>query len=1719
MKYKILFIMGSVMIMIGLVLTTAFYVEKSMYKDFVKKGYILDSETISNQASTKYYFNAGAKYKTKYPEKIIFNDVNGNKVVTDNTGIIHYLDGSISVLKKSVIMNLDEADSKLLKYYNVFGGSTLENRNNSYYINNMNKKIVFNNFILKVSSSKYLIVSSNMKLKIDDEAEKEINQYLELNFIDGGIVKLENQEVSYQTIASDSYISFGNGLKIDLEDKNIYKGTERKLSLGQLVIDSDDNIQIVPSKETASDNDNNGNKNNNSGTNNGSNTNNNNTDPIVTNIPNFTISQMEITSNKFEATIDKQDNDALLTGSLTVKIIDNATGKTVYSKEDSSGVYSFAVGLENLNPDSSYTLIVNGTYIKDNVTYNRDFISKTFRTEMIGIDFIKNYFTKSSMSFLVKAESYSKIKSAELLLYSSSGDLLKTVEISGAQTKVANGVEVLFNDLTANTSYTVKMNNFLYDGAIISNAFEISKSFKTLRNKPTFGTPTFIIDKKNSMFTLKVNNVKDIDNGIENYKYEIYDARTLDDPSVGPVSIIEKSKWTSVDVSVDDVTIFRGVPYTYKLVAEFNDNEKVLEYTSSNSEVIMLDGVRFPSIRFETENITFERIKGNIIIEDSDSTITPNTNMIITYTDSVGNSNSFSTIESSFIPFDASGLRANETYTISLYASVNLQDGNETIDNCYIGSAIVKTATTKNLLASFNVNTSDIRTPFSINTQLKAEEGVDNLLEAQTLTGIVFNLYAGQNTSGTLIKSIKKVDLNSSPYISTLKDSLYDNAFNITPEFFGLANDDMQEEYYTIQILGAYDYTNYKNNIPVVNSTISRKTNGFIPGLPSDINNAIEVNTIRNRDAGDRYRSDLNADTIVGFRIKAGFDNAKQYAKYLKYYIYDADTNQQLPIGATTVDVDQSGTINYVNMYLGDGTLYSTQDTEFVRGHNYYFTYKAYLDLDFDGNVDIEYPYVEEGQPSVTLRSLTTAAPKQKAEFKLYPSTSTSNSMTLKYNLKDVDNSLIDNKLNVSINGSVKSNILISKSIDNNFSTTTLTNLTSGNLGINVNQALIKKAENIISRNLIYQYFDGIYSMPTLEFQTLLESNRIIITIKNYELYQASINRIAALKVTFTPTDNSDPITKDYLMLDSDNVVINLTDISSLIHKDLVISVKAYYDTGKTGFETGGTYYALQNTSNYGSSYLHLNSQLNFSDDYIANGSLFTNTFTPTSLNLSNLTYNRNKSISLSCDETGIVYNYENILLKELNLINLNGDGTQNIKFDVIVPGVSLVTNNNLDITSTLRSAVANVDLYGNNASIIEDDKLYIELYETDQSGNTSNFIREIEKTITSNPNVVTIDNLNPSSYYFIRIFANIYDGNNYVRSQLYDVDFERTDKNYNFATLSKVGITNVNAIYLPTSYSEKDISVTYNLGQIVGYNKIKYELYKVTYDINNNPIYELVNLNIADDLVFNNNMSKNIDIDPGSIVEFNQDYMLKIIPIANVTINGEQQELILSDNIEYQFHLDRLNPPFVGIVGTTTDNYGLQFKISISDIDKIIVDGVYTIKIVDEEMNDVTPEEYKNVNQSINNLNNTITLSNLTPGGKYTIVVTTYNDYQNSGVGTKTTTQYYKYVLDSNAVDIGDVYTAMNSNTRSKVDITFYNSYNLTDITSIRYSIYNLSGYAQDNSISFVPTQVGSGSEAYYYITLPEILPSEGIYYIEIQFLKDNQVIRSTSLQHNYKL
>lgn len=1729
--YVFLIILIAVILSIFLVYNI-FKVQQNNKKTFVDSGYILESsgKDADSKIIERYYFTADQPYKEKYINKIEFEDTSGDKRKVNNQNFIHYTDGSISSLTNGTLIDLNKIDQEPIYYYNINKNSVLQKENTSYKIMNLENELVFNNILWKITENKYLIASEQINLVFDDNTEKNIKGYVEIEYEDNEIVKIYNQEMTFRTISSKVVLNMPDGLKIDLSNKVVSKNNKSKMSLHNMVIDSNDNVTIVDldqmnkkneeNKETDKNNVSNNNKNLNNNV--GSNNSQGNIIPEEEenkiekiNQPVYQIKSFNTTSTGVKLSVGIEDKDSLLSKDTYLKILRKDNLKVVYESVQNLGIYNFDIEVSTLEPNTEYILNVESEYTVDALKYNKNFIYKVFNTSTLGIDIKKDLFTDSSLKFNVEIDKDSKVKQAEFVLLNGKNEILQTkVFRKSEENKTEDYIEFL--GLTSNTMYKIKMTNVLYEDQIIANIDAMDKSFVTLKAKPEISGANFEIDKRNSQFTLKLDNHMDIDNGIKEYKYKIYDTR-VDNTSDIPIEVISTTNPNKVNLAIDDMKIFRSVGYVYKVVVSFDDNEKIWEYESEFSPVMKMDGIQFPTVRFEESDLTFEKIKGNIVIEDSSNAINLDADTVfnITYTDAVGITKTFTSQGSLTIPVDINNLRANETYKFSVYGKVDLRDGNAPIEQCYIGGIVIKTKLPNNMVATFVNLPNDVKDTFAVDFKLQNELEGQGVLEPQTLTAVEFTIYPGQVVDGNLptnspIKSIKLVDKNIKAYESDLKASLYDIETKINPSFFGLKNQDFRNEYYTITVTGAYDYTDYKNPLPILNNVYTVKTNGVIPDLPLDPNNALDVTVIRNRDA-QIVDPNLDAATITGYNVMASYDNTNMYAKNVTYKAYDAVTNTM--VESKQYDVGADGIIPLAKFDVLSGTPTNVVDNkELRRGNSYYFTYEMGLDLNKDGVVETIYPYNQ-----IVLKSKTQITPKQDPQMIMYPKISTNSTITYKYKCTDVDNAIENSKLLEAKIGNmtVDRQTLITQDYQQ-FSEITFTKLYRGDLLINMTKRLLKY-NNAETEELIKEYFESLQSLSDTSYTIELDSNKILIMFKDLN---GQLNNVAAARIEFSATDGT-KLVKDFQEIKNNMIAINLNDISSLLKKDITIKVYAYYDSGIMGYETAANkFVAYQKKYITGEekNFYMVNSSGNLVETPSLSRNMYSSVRTNNNISLTNAMDSSIKAnIALNYSRNGFMYQGNIILQKQIDEYEVFCSGSNNIRFDLIIPGISLKdSNGQWQMQSEIDSLTFKADIIKNVESRIDQDKIYIDIYKTDENGKNQTFVRTETRLVSEFASQITISSLEPKTYYFMKFRTNvILDDNSISEKELYDIDYQIAGKHYYFSTLADVGIGNIVAYYNPIKYNEKYINVEYSLQKITGYQKIKYKMYKYN---TSTLAYELFDEQITDDILIKANMVKKIPINPGSIYKFGEKYRVEIIPIAELTLlTGEKKELELGKKTK-DFVLPILNEPNVAIKALRNEvAKTVGFKVTIYDTDRIIENDKYTIAIFDENLNDITPEALK-VTYDDSIINNTITLNNFDATKRYTFAVYLKLDYDNDKLNLYNFEK--RYVLNPiniYGILIGDIQAVKDELVSNNMNLIFKDSYKLTTINQIRYSIYNISGYAKSGIKDFVPTLIGKDDEVYYIFKINEALPSNGKYFIELQFIKDNEVVENVTLEYIY--
>ena len=665
---KFIFILGSSITFLVVLTVAMIFLTKERVLHFSESGYIIAS---GKEDSTKYYFDEGTNYKTNINKELVFEDTSGEKVKVETNNFLHYIDGGIKFLKNGVIMDLDSSNLTIVPYYNITNKSVLEYSKKSYYIETVDKTLAFNNIIGRISDNKYIVAGIDVSLQLAGNDNVITGDYFEITFIEDGIIKVENQEISYQATAENSYILSGENVKIDLGLKRIYYDDEEKISLEQLTIDGNENIEIIPlepdgeNKDDQDDNQNGtgqgGNDGSNgTGTGDGTGTGNNtgdgsgqggtgtgdgtgssdgdNTGDGSTGTgqggsgtggsgnsgsgnrkertASIEIIEAEVGVNNISAKFHISDPDNTIKGDLVLHITNSDTGKRVYTSVIDKSKNEVGVSMSTLSPDSNYILSINE---ENNEKYDTQYFQKLFRTDELGISLDKKYVTSDSVAYVVNFEEDTKVKSVRVNLYDENYK-----EVTTPITVDKTNSIVIFNELKNNTSYNVVLDNVILDNLEYNDTYQIYKSVITLKNTPYLSGLSSQTDEESNTFTIGLDNVVDTDSSITKYSYYIYKADdiTLDNMSkLKPVKVIEKNDASKVKVEIDNKTILPKTDYKFKVIAEYYDNEKYGEYETEFSNNFILAGKPFVSFAVDTNNTTFNKLVGTLTIKDENCTV------------------------------------------------------------------------------------------------------------------------------------------------------------------------------------------------------------------------------------------------------------------------------------------------------------------------------------------------------------------------------------------------------------------------------------------------------------------------------------------------------------------------------------------------------------------------------------------------------------------------------------------------------------------------------------------------------------------------------------------------------------------------------------------------------------------------------------------------------------------------------------------------------------------------------------------------------------------------------------------------------------------------------------------------------------------------------------------------------------------------------------------
>ncbi len=845
----------------------------SLYKDpsliFESDGYIIETTT---KTSNQYYFTANTKYKENVDDKITFSDQESNKVTVDPASFVHYSNGSIAFLQRGAIVDLSEIHSPMISYYNITSQNLITYDNGQYVVSSNGRKIAMESFIGRINDSKYIIAGKNLSLKVPTEEERISGDYFEISFIEGGIVKIDNSEKSYQVTAQESYIYVGDNITISLGDGKIFYDGEAKMLLSQITINGDENIDLDIEKETSTggggtgsggtggsgdgsvtgedgtgDGETGTGLENGTGTGTGTGTGNGTSDGgnDTTDSLQIELIEAEVSSTTLNLSL-QLNNASLATGPVTAYLTNVSTGdKQTKSIELVNG--TFQLNYESLVPATEYTLSI----VENSIGSEKQYFQKTFKTKDLGLTLEKVYATDDSLSYKIIFDENTDVTKVHISIYDNNGT---NTNISPSDFTVSkddiNNV-VTFTGLKSNTSHSVSIDAVWINNAAYYNTYNINRIDTTLKKTPEISGVDVDANAEEVKFTIKLNDVDDPDSSIVSYIYNIYlaDDVSLDNANPQIQYSVVKSDTDALVLNLNEIDELKtGVDYRCKIVAQYYDNEMIREVSTDYSGNFLIKSK--PNITWELVSATMNKVEGVISLIDANCTVPINgrscSNERNNFTLRFYKLKDSETTENDrIINFDSktltssvtfSDLSSNTTYAVKVFGNY-YDDDNVLHTNVQIGDTFYITTDKSDKLSleivGDNISgqnkdgTENSANVVTFDARLVAPQDSEVMEEISSLT---LNLYSGRyNTADKLIGTYKMTDKGEiEDFFSniTIKNSMFTD---VTSKKVGLI-DSLEKLIlvsnnssgtltgsYTVEVINVYDSTG-KNEIAVENN-------------------------------------------------------------------------------------------------------------------------------------------------------------------------------------------------------------------------------------------------------------------------------------------------------------------------------------------------------------------------------------------------------------------------------------------------------------------------------------------------------------------------------------------------------------------------------------------------------------------------------------------------------------------------------------------------------------------------------------------------------------------------------------------------------------------------------------------------------------------------------------------------------------------------------------
>lgn len=903
----------------------------------------------------------------------------------------------------------DVAGDQYINNYSLQSHATIVSGNTGIGINNGIEDIFIDEAMWKISDDQYLILADDMSVNFTEDDQRPVQEYIMLNYVDAGVVQIITEENVWQTVSTTAHIETGKGAVINLHDQLIeHHGSQMLMSKLIIDSDAnieasplETTTQVLPEfnitgesgddgtggdegdmgdegssgqKGTEGDEGDHGDEGSNGqlgtyaadgstgtqgesgssgskGTTGASGDDSLEGSTMTTNIPSVSLTNWSVNATGIDATYSVTDEDGLMSSDLSIVIYEAGSGVEYacvnefgYSDEFVTHQDLSFMNDESLQPDTAYTLSITGEFELDGKV-QREFISKTFYTDSIGVFIDVEAVNTSEVHLNIEQMDYSLAKNVSVYLIPESDSInfdptntaYKPVTIELSPLTNSAGTVVFDSNYTlpdgsnikSNTTYVVRMVMEL-QGEAASFLSQQVLTVKTLKITPTFtGNAIAISNRSSWAFELYGCTVLDPDNAITSYVYDVYCAEP-NDPNYGKVvrsfNIAPAASGEATQLYIDSETIKSDTKYYFSITTVYNDNEKTVDLVNATSAEFSMTGTQLPTIYFDKseEDSAYESLVGTLYVNLNDSHIKVDTaNPLYVYIECEG-------IYEKTIKFDDMttgnltangdngvkirleeyGLNEDKIYRISVKATVDLADGNG-----YVSRTIGHVAVTTDVIPTVNTiwattpnqNTSNV---FSRKLTLTSF-GSDNVLTAGSIESKTLSQV---NVSLTMLKdqdivlgTVSFTDKDAEIYATDLTE-MFTEGVVITESDFGLSQAQLtSNEGYLLIVTSIYDYTKthptagdankngYINEFQLAGSVSTVVKPNELPSvLPEveDLSSSISTDYIYNSEAatyGGTVDSNLTDDTIVGVKLNFGYVNSALLARNLIFYAFDTE--------------------------------------------------------------------------------------------------------------------------------------------------------------------------------------------------------------------------------------------------------------------------------------------------------------------------------------------------------------------------------------------------------------------------------------------------------------------------------------------------------------------------------------------------------------------------------------------------------------------------------------------------------------------------------------------------------------------------------------------------------------------------------------------------------------------------------------------------------------